>query len=238
MLRLFDIAAPPDLGKAPLAASQLTCALGGRTVLDRLDLTVAAGDSVAIHGANGCGKTTLLKCLAGRFPLSSGEVAWFGRFPRRQAVLHRWIGFAAHELALYPELSARANVLFAARMGGLSDPAGATEDALRRIGVLRQAEMRAGCLSRGIRQRVALARAFVHAPPIMLLDEPFTSLDAGGSEWLVEWFAEQRSSGRAIVWTTHDHEQSGRVATRNLMLDAGRLSVVTSTGTPARRRCG
>lgn len=193
-------------------------------ILDRIDLTISAGDSVAVRGLNGSGKTTLLKCLTGRLRPVAGEVRWFGRCPLRQPDRNRLIGFAGHELALYPELTARDNLLFAARMHGLSHPVQAVHEALRQIGLERQAEQFAGRLSRGMRQRVALARASIHAPPILILDEPFTSLDAEGQDWLEHWFIEQQARGRSIVWTTHDDDQSRRLASRQLELRDGRLT--------------
>lgn len=235
MLRLRRFDEPPETHVAPLAAQQISCALGGRTILDRLTLIVAAGDSVAIRGANGSGKTTLLKCLIGRLRPGSGEVRWFGLTPHRQPDRHRLIGFAGHELAVYPELTARDNLLFAARMHGLADPQPAVGDALRQIGLARQADQLAGRLSRGMRQRVALARACIHAPPILVLDEPFTSLDAEGCDWLECWFIDQQARGRSIVWTSHDDGQSRRLASRNLELRHGRLHAgPVSASTPLR----
>jgi heme exporter protein A len=237
MLHVQRTVEPPETDAPPLAALGLSCALGGRTILEQLNLSVPAGGSVAIRGANGSGKTTLLKCLAGRLWPSSGTVQWFGQSLRRQLALHRGIGFVSHAVALYPELTARDNLLFAARMYGITNPRGAVDQALRRIGLMRHADHPSVLLSRGMRQRVAIARAFVHAPPIMILDEPFANLDTEGRAWLAEWMIDRRDRGCALVWTTHDEAQCARVATTQFELRGGALFTVIFPGEVSLRRC-
>ena len=237
MLRLARFDAPPETDAAPLSVRGLSCALSGRTILRDVSLTITAGEAVAILGANGSGKTTLLKCLTGRLRPNAGEVRWFDRPAHRTPSARHSIGFAGHDVALYPELTARENLVFAARMHGLPDPDRIADEALRRVGLERHAGQFAGRLSRGMQQRVAIARAVIHAPPIVILDEPFTSLDADGRQWLEDWLNGQRIRNRTLVWTSHDDAQTRRLATRQLELHNGDLIDLAHPLPANRRRC-
>lgn len=207
----------------PLAARALSRRWNGTLVLDQVDLVVAAGEIVALLGANGSGKTTLLQCLAGRLRPSAGAVAWFGESPARRPERHRLIGFAAHETAIYPELSARENLLFAARMYGVAGPHARVTELLSATQLAAHAARPAGRLSKGMRQRLSLARALIHAPPIVILDEPFTGLDAASRDWLEGWCRDFRRQQCALCFTSHDEEQTRRLADRRLELRGGRL---------------
>ena len=116
--RLRAIAWPPETDSVPIEARQLTRTMDGYLILNRINLTISAGEVVALLGANGAGKTTLLRCLAGRLRSCSGQVLWYGASPRRRPASHRLVGFAGHESLLYLELTAAENLLFAARMYG------------------------------------------------------------------------------------------------------------------------
>jgi ABC-2 type transport system ATP-binding protein len=218
-----------DTQAAPLVARQLTRTMNGHPVLDRAELAVSPGELVALVGTNGAGKTTLLKCLAGRLRPTSGEVLWFGVSPQGRPASHRLLGFAAHESFLYPELTASENLLFAARMYGLDRPQQRVAELLARAGLTRRAGQAVGRLSEGLRQRLSLARAFVHDPPLVILDEPFAGLDAAGHLWLERLLAELRERRRAIVFSSHDHRQCRRIASRILDLRDGRLHEVVDT---------
>lgn len=215
------VASPPDLEPrycetSPIVARKLSRAMNGRPVVVRTDLAIGPGEIVAITGANGAGKTTLLRCLAGRLRPTEGEVLWFGRAPC--PALHPLIGFASHEGHLYSELTASENLLFAARMHALPQPQQRVEKLLEKIGLVRHAGQPAGRLSQGQWQRLSLARALVHDPPIVILDEPFAGLDAEGQAWLEHWLKDLRTRQRAIVFSTHDHQQCRSLANRTLEL--------------------
>jgi len=207
----------------PLEARSLSRNRDESTILARIDLTVASGEIVALLGANGSGKTTLLHCLAGCLAPTTGQVLWFGLSPQRRPSSHRQVGLAAHETFLYPELTARENLLFAARMYGLIGPQHRVAELLSTSQLDAHAERAAGRLSKGMRQRLSLARALVHSPPIVILDEPFTGLDTASREWLEGWLDELREKGHAICFTSHDDEQSRRVADRRFELRGGHL---------------
>ena len=217
---------PPDFAFPPLAARQLSRSLQGRSILDRIDLTIAEGQIVTLTGVNGAGKTTLLRCLSGRLRPTSGEVLWFGQSPTRRPSLNRVIGFAGHESLLYLELSASENLFFAARMHGLPHPQTSVDQMLARVGLENRAHQPAGYLSKGMRQRLSLARALIHEPPIVILDEPFSSLDADGRQWLEDWLTELRASRRGILFTTHDATQAQHIADQTINLHAGQVHIV------------
>jgi ABC-type multidrug transport system ATPase subunit len=208
--------------------------MGGRSVVVRADLVVAAGEIVVLAGNNGAGKTTLLRCLAGRLRLAAGEVLWFGRSP--SPLRHPLIGFVAHESHLYPELTAGENLLFAARMYALPQPRQHVLAMLAKTGLERHAGQAAGRLSQGLRQRLSLAAALLHDPPIVLLDEPFAGLDAAGRVWLEGWIRELRTRQRAIVFSSHDDRQSQVLADRMVELRSGQLLTALAARSPNQAR--
>lgn len=219
----------PRCGPA-LEARALTFVRDRRPLLRELQLSVAPGEFVAVLGDNGAGKTTLLHCLAGLLRPAAGEILWCGR--RAGTPAARWlVGLLSHETGLYPALTAWENLLFAARMSGVRRPAGRAAQLLSAAGLVKQAGQQAGRLSRGLRQRLALARAVIHDPPIVLLDEPFTSLDQGGRAWLEEFLRALTANRRAIVTTSHDAAQSRRLADRVLRLESGRLHTADASPT-------
>ena len=117
---------------AAIEGRKLTASFGAHRVLDEVDLEIAKGQTVAVVGANGAGKTTLLRCLAGVLRPTSGEVLWFGE-PSRNSPAARWlVGMVAHQRLVYPELTPRENLMFAARMYDVREPA-QLADALQRL---------------------------------------------------------------------------------------------------------
>lgn len=162
-------------------------------------------------GPNGAGKSTLLRLLAGLARPSAGSVRIEGG--------RRSIGLLSHQSLLYNDLTAVENLAFAARLYGLEDPAGAARTRLASVGLAERADEPVAKLSRGMIQRVAIARALLHAPRVLLLDEPFTGLDAQSSEQLVARLAAERAAGRALVVASHDvHEAWGLATHTHLMV--------------------
>jgi heme exporter protein A len=217
-----------------IRARRLSKAFDGWPVLDAIDVEIAAGESVALTGVNGAGKTTLLGCLASVLRPDGGEVRWFGHPVGRDVTRRRWIGMVAHESGLYPHLTLRENLLFAARMGGIGSASHHADRWLDMVGLVRHADILPRQLSRGMRQRLAVARALIHDPPLLLLDEPFTGLDAGGAEWLLKLLADLHDRGRTICFVTHEEEKSRRLAQRVLELRESKVYDVTAM--PAERR--
>lgn len=208
----------------------LSKAFGGRIVLRKLDLDVAEGERVALTGANGAGKTTLLRCLASVLRPTSGEVRWFGQSPVANPAARRLIAMVGHETRLYPHLTICENLIFAARMYGVSQPARRADQLLGSTGLRPYEHRFPARISQGMRQRVAIVRAMVHDPRILLLDEPFSGLDEEATGWLLGLLRDLRAQGRTVCFATHDRQQAERLADRVLHLCSGRAEEVGAAG--------
>jgi len=189
--------------------------------LQRIDFAVRAPGVVAITGANGTGKSTLLRIVAGLLRPSEGTLA-FTHAGRTLAPLARraTIGFASPELAFYPELTAAENLRFAATAHGLADGDGAVAAALGAMGLSSRARDRVGALSSGMTQRLRLAFAVLHRPPVLLLDEPGAHLDDEGRRTLEAHVAAHARAGGLVLIATNE-EREWRLADERIEL-AGR----------------
>ncbi|MBK5294146.1 MAG: ABC transporter ATP-binding protein, partial [Acidobacteriia bacterium] len=144
--------------------------------LREVDFSAGQGTCTALLGRNGAGKTTLLRILAGLSTPSQGSVELMGQ-ASRDSQARRKVGLLGHGIAIYDELSARENLMLFARLYGLANPRAAADQWLEKTGLDHVATSLVREFSRGMRQRLAVARAFLHSPSLLLLDEPFTSLD-------------------------------------------------------------
>ena len=203
-------------------ADGLGKSFGRAVVLRDVGLTVESGEAVALFGPNGAGKSTLLRLLARLMSPTAGSLAIFGERESTPAVRRR-IGLVAHQSFLYPDLTARENLLFYARMFELSDAATRVDAWLRRVALAEVEARPVRLFSRGMEQRLALARALLHEPDLVLLDEPWNGLDAAAADWLRGLLLELRAEGRTVVLATHDFERGLGVATRALIVHRGRL---------------
>lgn len=178
---------------------------GRRRALSHVTLTCRAGRVIGLLGPNGSGKSTLLSILATLVAPSAGDVR-YGDVTARGGgrALRGRIGLLAHDLYLYPELSARENLAFFAGLHGLRPVDRHVAAALERAALVDRADDPVGEFSRGMRQRLALERALVHDPRLVLLDEPFTGLDEPSARALVARIRDLRDRGRIIVLATHD----------------------------------
>jgi heme ABC exporter ATP-binding subunit CcmA len=198
---------------------------GLKPILRGVDLSVNAGERVALLGANGAGKTTLLRILAGLTRPGAGQIMLDGlNLLQQTRAVRRKIGFVAHQPYLYDELTALENLLFFARMYALEQPQARAVELLQRVGLSKKARERAHSLSRGQLQRLALARALLHRPQLLLLDEAETGLDQEGLEVLNELLQEHRAKSGTILFTTHDLERAIERSDRIALLHQGRLA--------------
>jgi heme exporter protein A len=204
--------------------SRVSRTFGRRHAVDDVDLSLNAGDCLALFGPNGAGKTTLLRLIAGLLKPTSGSVRVCGHSLRDDAAARAHVGLISHQSMLYRALSARENVEFAASLYGVPDPRGAAVRALERMRILDRADAPVRALSRGLQQRVSIARAIVHEPSVVLLDEPYTGLDAAGGAALTEMLRLLRSSGASLILVTHNVEEGLAVASHAAVMLDGRIA--------------
>jgi iron(III) transport system ATP-binding protein len=215
---------------AALEISGLRAGHGRRQVLDGLDLTVEGGVT-AVLGASGCGKTTLLRCVAGFMTPTAGEIRIGGRSVAGLAPRRRGIGYVPQEGALFPHLDVGGNIAF-----GLRRSVSRTERQERVAELLRLLELPSELadrhpheLSGGQQQRVAVARALAPRPRLVLLDEPFSSLDAGLREESGRAVVRAlRTAGAAALLVTHDQGEALSLADQVAVMSAGRFLQVGS----------
>jgi heme exporter protein A len=207
---------------ALLDASGLVRRFGTRRAVDGVQLSLAAGEALALFGPNGAGKTTLLRLLAGLLKPNAGQASIAGEALPASAARAR-VGLISHRTMLYDTLTARENVVFAARLHGLADAESATQHALEHLRVADRAEVPVRALSRGLQQRVAIARAIVHSPDVLLADEPYTGLDEQGAGALTGLLLERRAAGAALVVVTHQLQEGLAVASHAAVMRTGKF---------------
>ena len=192
---------------------------GGTRALQGIDLTVAEGEVVAIVGGSGCGKSTLLRIAAGLDAPSQGQIAIDGA---RVTAPHPKIGIVFQEPRLFPWLTVAQNVAFG--LSGAADRAARVADALTRVGLADKAEAWPRQLSGGQAQRVAIARALVTRPEVLLLDEPFSALDAFTRLDLQRHLLQIWASvdpRPTLVIVTHDVDEALLLADRVIVMRPG-----------------
>ena len=208
-------------------------ATGSLTILDDINLKIAAGETVAIVGASGSGKSTLLGLLAGLDVPTAGSVHIFRQDlfaldeDGRAALRAARVGFVFQSFQLLPHLDALENVLLPLELTGRSpddaSPLDAARMLLQRVGLGERLSHYPKYLSGGEQQRVALARAFVLRPPLLLADEPTGSLDARTGEAVIDlMFQLNRERGSTLLLVTHDPDIARRCG-RQIELHAGRV---------------
>jgi iron(III) transport system ATP-binding protein len=206
-----------------LTVKRLVAGYGGEPVLREVDFEVPEGGLLAVLGPSGCGKTTLLRVLAGFHPITSGEV-WLGERQLTSEVPpeRRGIGIVPQEGALFPHLSVAGNVGFGLRRGERGDR---VEELLDLVGLSGFGSRMPAQLSGGQAQRVALARALAPRPAVVLLDEPFSALDAGLREELrADVRATLKAAGATALLVTHDQEEALGIADHVVVLRDGAVA--------------
>jgi len=196
---------------------------GRRRAVSRVSLEARRGEVIGLLGPNGAGKSTIIGVLATLVAPTSGDVRYGGRSARESsAAVRRRIGLLAHELHLYPELSARQNLTFFARLYGV-DAGPSVDAALASSDLADRADDEVAGFSRGMRQRLALERALLHRPRLLLLDEPFTGLDDRAVGLVSERLRQLAREGAIVVLATHDLDLADGLVTRAALVRDGRL---------------
>jgi nitrous oxidase accessory protein len=208
---------------APLVEMHsLTRRFGRLVAVDRLTASVAAGQAVALWGANGAGKTTVLRCLLGllAFEGQARVAGWDVRRQGRQA--RRSLGYVPQELRFHEEMTARETLRFYAALKKV-DPVSIPE-LLALVELEEHADKPVGALSGGTKQRLALAVALLGDPPLLLLDEPAASLDLGARHRFLELLRRLKARGKTLIFSAHRLEEVAPLADRVLVLESGRLT--------------
>jgi ABC-type multidrug transport system ATPase subunit len=196
---------------------------GRRRAVSHVSLTAASGDIIGLLGPNGAGKSTIIGMCATLVAPTSGAVTYGGQPARALGgELRASIGLLAHELYLYPELTARQNLAFFARLYGLQ-PSAAVGPALAAAGLADRADDEVASFSRGMRQRLALERALLHRPRLVLMDEPFTGLDDAATDVVRARLHALSADGAIVVLATHDLDLADGLVTRVAVVRSGRL---------------
>jgi tungstate transport system ATP-binding protein len=203
----------------PLRLEEVSYAAGGRTIIDCVSLTLEAGPSTVILGANGAGKSVLMRLMHGLLAPSGGRVVWstVGARRRQARVFQRPVMLRR---------SALANVVYALEAAGVAAASRArlAHEALAEVGLLALAARPARVLSGGEQQRLALARAWALHPEVLFLDEPTASLDPGATREIESIIRAFDAAGTKIVMSTHSLGQARRLGDEVIYLHQGRVA--------------
>jgi len=203
----------------PLVLSEVSFAAGGRAIIDRVSLDIEAGPSTIILGANGAGKSVLMRLIHGLLIPSSGRISWKSDNARRKQAM-------VFQRPIMLRRSALANVTFALKCAGVQ--AGEREAqalaALEEVGLREVRNRPARVLSGGEQQRLALARAWALHPEVLLLDEPTANLDPGATREIETVIKAFDASGTKIIMSTHSLGQARRLGDEVIYLHDGRVA--------------
>ena len=196
----------------------------GFPLLSGVDLVIDRATLTIVTGANGAGKTSLLRLLGGLDALTSGDgrVAGIDLLDGDRRLLRRRVGWLGHEGSFYADLSARENLEFAAR--ALERPVSEVEAALERVGLAHRASTTTKRLSAGQRRRLGIAWLLVRRPELWLLDEPYASLDDAGRVFFDRLLADVLAGGATVVLSAHDALRSSDLESREVRMVGGRVS--------------
>jgi tungstate transport system ATP-binding protein len=201
----------------PLRVEELSWAAGGRRLIDRVSLDIEAGPSTIILGANGAGKSVLMRLMHGLLEPTSGRVAWSGPDARRHQAM-------VFQRPVMLRRSALANVVYALRVAGRRQVEKIAMEALHEVGLAHVAHRPARVLSGGEQQRLALARAWALHPEVLFLDEPTANLDPGATREIETIIKAFDAAGTKIVMSTHSLGQARRLGDEVIFLHQGRVA--------------
>ena len=233
-------------GDAPIIAiSGLTKSYGGRKVVDDVALEVRRGEIVGFLGPNGSGKTTTIRMICGLLKPDSGSGTCLGLdILTQSARIKREVGYMTQRFSLYEDLTIRENLDFVARIYDLDDRKARVAETIRRLGLERRRDQLAGALSGGWKQRLALAASVMHAPKLLLLDEPTAGVDPQARREFWDEIHRLAADGLTVLVSTHYMDEAerchrivyiayGRVVTRGTVgevIAASGLSTIVVTG--------
>ncbi len=217
---------PPETSRAnsTLELRNVSKYFGDLAALRSVSLRIEPGESVFIYGPNGAGKTTLLRILSTLARPAEGQANFNGEnIHSNSAAARARIGFVSHATLLYGDLTARENLKLAGTLFSLPAVKERIAAMLEMFSIEDRADEPVRKLSRGLQQRATLARALLHDPDFLLLDEPFTGLDAASVEKLEALLRRLPGEGKAVVFSTHSFDQGAALARRLIAMAAGRV---------------
>ncbi len=202
----------------------LVRSFGHTYALRDLDLEVAEGEFLTIVGPNGAGKTTLLRILSALLRPTSGLVCIDGLdLDSGGTEMRRRIGFVSHRPIFYGNLTVEENLRFYGRLYDVRPLERRVEMLLNLVGLVGRRHDLALTLSQGMKHRLSMARAIIHAPALLLLDEPYTGLDQHATEMLRQLLQEMSLGSHTVIMTTHNLERGMELCDRLAILEGGRL---------------
>jgi heme exporter protein A len=211
------------MSEAAVSVDHIWKFYGDFPALRDISVQVEPGTCTALLGRNGAGKTTLLRTIAGLSRAARGQITIFGKDVRQEQTRRR-VGVLGHAIGIYDELSAIENLRLFARLYDIRDAEAAAGRWLERVGLERVATGMVREFSRGMRQRLAVARAFLHDPDVLLLDEPFTSLDDRAIAVLQTVLRQGLAEGRTVIMSTHQLREALELATHVALINRGKLA--------------
>ena len=204
-----------------LSFSKLGCSRGGRQLFHDVDCVLESGRWLYVAGANGVGKTSLLRMVCGLAPVETGDISWNGTLIQTQRDVYRQdLCYLGHLNALQESMTVNENLMFTAALSGLAPDPAQTREVLARFGVGGRGHQLAKHLSQGQKRRVALSRLALSPARLWVLDEPFVAMDEAGVRMLADLIADHLGKGGLAVVTSHQQVDIGNVPAQMLELRA------------------
>lgn len=215
-MQLYELKTAPTLSFA-----KLDCSRGGRQLFQNIDCELEAGRWLYVAGANGVGKTSLLRMVSGLAPIESGEIFWNGTPIHAQADAYRQdLCYFGHLNALQESMTVQENLSFTAALGGRAPDTAQTKAVLAQFGVPGRERQLVRHLSQGQKRRVALSRLALSSARLWVLDEPFVAMDEAGVRILADLIAKHLTQGGLAILTSHQQVDIGSIPAQRLELRA------------------
>ncbi len=214
------------MGDPVLHVEGLTRSFGNLRAVNGVSFHIDQAETYGLLGPNGAGKTTTISMLAGLLPPDAGTVTVAGKpMGPRQVATKRHIGLVPQELAIYPELNARENLMFFGRLQGLrgEELRNRVDEVLDLIGLSDRAKDAAKEFSGGMKRRLNIGIGLLHQPTLLILDEPTVGVDPQSRNAILESVEQLSTAGMAVLYTTHYMEEAERLCDRIGIIDSGRL---------------
>ncbi|MGD2026686.1 MAG: ABC transporter ATP-binding protein [Anaerolineales bacterium] len=218
------------MNETMITTQNLTKAFGDNLAVDRLSLSIPAGEVFGLLGPNGAGKTTTIRMLASLIAPSAGQASVAGfRVGEEDYQIRKSVGILTETPGMYNQLSAKRNLSFFAKLYEVEDIPGQVKRYLQLLGLWERRHEAVGTFSKGMRQKLAIARALLHEPKVLYLDEPTSGLDPEAARVVREFIADLRHEGRTIIICTHNLNEADRLCDRIAVFRSSLLALDTPT---------